>query len=303
MPLSRYIAFLLVGALVGVWLLTAAPAAADAEQSQTSEDKDKAEPVKAAAIDPSDFNVGGAGDLLIAPTRVVLEGRTRAAEITLHNKGAKEATYRVSFAHVTMDDNGRYTELKDQAAQNKALRFADELLRYSPHQVTLKPGESQVVKVMVRPSEGLAEGEYCSHLLFRAVPDASAGEDVEATKVQDGKITIHLVPIYGVSIPVIVRHGTLSAQARVSNVRLSGRNLLLTLTRSGTASVYGDVIATEAGSDTVVGQLRGVAVLATNDRRNVSMPLTAQAHGTLTVEYRQRVEDGGKVLDKTSIAL
>ena len=97
--------------------------------------------------------------------------------------------------------------------------------------------------------------------------------------------------------------GTLAAQAKMSNARLSGKNILLTITRSGNKSVYGDVIATKAGSDTIVGQLRGVAVLATNDRRNVSIPLVAPASGTLNIEYRERAEDGGKVLDKTSVKM
>lgn len=264
---------------------------------------DTTQAAKLPAIDPNDVNTGGAGDLLVAPTRVVLGGHARTAEILLNNKGTKEATYRISFAHIRMDDDGRYIELNDKAAQNPALKFADAILRYSPHQVTLEPGETQVVKVMVRPSEGLADGEYCSHLLFRAVPDASAGHDVEAVKPEPGKISVRLIPIYGVSIPVIVRRGNLSAQAKIGNARRSGQNILLTISRSGTESVYGDVIATEAASGTVVGQLRGVAVPATNARRNVSVPLAAAAQGIVTVEYRQRTEDGGKVLDKTSVTL
>jgi len=306
-------------AVLGGWFLAYGASAyahpVDAvEDNAVAEDSDKPAPppetvpdaaqsAKPVALNPDDVNTGGAGDLLLAPTRVVLDGHARAAEIMLNNKGYKEATYRITFTHVKMDDNGRYTPVDDKVASDPALKFADKVLRYSPHQVTLKPGETQVVKVMARPSEGLAEGEYCSHLMFMAVPDASMGEDVEATKPADGKISVHLIPIYGVSIPVIVRHGTLEAQAKMGNVRLSGKNILLTIARSGNKSVYGDVIATEAGSNKVVGQLRGIAVLATNDRRNLSLPLTAPAKGTLTIEYRERAEDGGKVLDKTSITM
>jgi len=299
----------LAALLMSGWLMAyGVPTWADSQQadqavSAPEASSNTAQTAKTAALDPSDINTGGAGDLLVAPTRVVLDGHLRAAEIMLNNKGTKEATYRISFTHVKMDDNGRYIEVGDKDAQNPGLKFADDIIRYSPHQVTLRPGETQVVKVMVRPSEGLAEGEYCSHLMFRAMPDASMGKDIEAQKPEHGKISVHLIPIYGVSIPIIVRHGTLAAQAKVSNARLSGNNLTLTITRSGNKSVYGDVIATEAGSDTVVGQLRGVAVLATNERRNVSIPLTAPVTGALSVEYRERAEDGGKVLDKTSVKM
>jgi hypothetical protein len=54
---------------------------------------------------------GGAGDLLVAPTRVVLEGRTRTAEITLVNIGREPATYRISLYHLRMLESGEMKEI------------------------------------------------------------------------------------------------------------------------------------------------------------------------------------------------
>ena len=54
---------------------------------------------------------GGAGDLLVAPTRVVLEGTKRGAELTLLNVGAKPATYRISFLEMEMTPEGELKEL------------------------------------------------------------------------------------------------------------------------------------------------------------------------------------------------
>jgi len=245
------------------------------------------------------LNSGGAGDLLVAPTRVVLESRARAAEITLSNKGSKEATYRISFTYLHMQADGSYKEItKDEA--KTTVNSADELLRYSPHQVVLKPGESQIVKVMVRKPEGLADGEYVSHMLFRAVPDVASGEDVEAKTTDSSQISIRLIPVYGVSIPVIVRQGELKAQAKLDNAQIANGSLSVTIKRTGTKSLYGDVIVTQGSSKNIVGQLRGVAVLAYNNERNISVPLTA-ATGPVTVEYREREEDGGKTLDKLEL--
>ncbi len=243
-------------------------------------------------------NSGGAGDLLVAPTRVVLDGKTKAAEITLSNRASKEATYRISFTHLSMDDNGKYTELNDASA-SKDSTSADSLLRYSPHQVTLKAGESQTVKVMARPAETTADGEYCSHLLFRAVPEATTGEDVEAKKaVANNQISVRLIPVYGVSIPVIVRKGALDAQVKLNGIKVTDKSLVVTINRTGTKSVYGDVIITEGNTDNVLGQIRGVAVLLPNAKRHVTIPLTHTPQNALTVEYREREEDGGKTLDK-----
>lgn len=246
---------------------------------------------------PPTLDQGGAGDLLVAPTRVVLEARTRAAEIILNNKGAKEATYRISFTHLRMGSNGAYQEISEDEAKN-TLKIADDLIRYSPRQVTLKPGESQVVKVMLRKPEGLADGEYTSHMLFRAVPELATGEDVEAQKSDDGKISIRLIPVYGVSIPIVVRQGDLSAQAKLTNASVANNTLSITIARTGNKSVFGDIIVSASGSH-VIGQLRGINVMSYSDSRVVSLPLSAPA--PFAIEYREREEDGGKVLDKIEI--
>lgn len=247
-----------------------------------------------AAPDPKDENTGGAGDLLVAPTRVVLEGNRRAAEVVLSNTGSKEATYRVELVHLHMDENGKYIELKDSELEKYGDKWADKMLRYSPHQVTLKPKETQTVKLMVRKVEGMPDGEYRSHLAFHANPQKAVGEDIEAPPVEEGKIAIRLLPVYGVSIPVIVRQGELSAKAGISALKQEGKKATVTLTRSGSRSVFGDVLLLSAGK--VVGQLRGVAVLPPATKRNVTIELAGNAVGPLTAEYRARADEGGGTL-------
>jgi hypothetical protein len=49
---------------------------------------------------------GGIGDLLVTPTRIVLDRRTRTAEIALINTGNSPATYRIETQHMRMKENG-----------------------------------------------------------------------------------------------------------------------------------------------------------------------------------------------------
>lgn len=253
----------------------------------------------AATAEPAVTSDKGEGDLLIAPTRVVLEGRDKATDIMLSNKGSKEATYRISFTHLRMQPTGSYTEITEEEAKN-TIKSADDLIRYSPRQVTLKPGETQIVKIMVRKPEGLADGEYTSHMLFRAVPDLTTGEDVETSKVKDDKISVRLIPVYGVSIPIIVRQGELTAQAKLEDIKVSANSFAANIHRTGNKSVFGDVIVSKSGTQEVVGQLRGIGVLSYADKRQVAFELKPYT-GPLTVEYRERAEDGGKTLDKQEI--
>ncbi len=43
-----------------------------------------------------------AGGVMITPTRIVFEGRTRSAEVTVRNSGTASATYRISFKNMRM---------------------------------------------------------------------------------------------------------------------------------------------------------------------------------------------------------
>ena len=166
------------------------------------------------AVAPADLP--GIGDLLVAPTRIVFEGRTRAAELTLLNIGKQTATYRISFTHLRMGETG---DLKEIEKAEPGDQFADDLVRYSPRQVTLDPNVAQTIRLQVRKPEGLADGEYRSHLLFRAVPPESSQPEtsVEVAEKKTG-YSIRLTPIYGVSIPVIVRSGKTSVKASLSDL-------------------------------------------------------------------------------------
>lgn len=107
------------------------------------------------------------GDLTVSPTRLILGERDRSAQISLINRGADEATYRIEFVQYRMDENGQLQEIEEP---NELEKFADPLIRFSPRQVLLKPNEAQTVRLLVRKPKDLAPGEYRSHLLFPDYP-------------------------------------------------------------------------------------------------------------------------------------
>ncbi|HXO20041.1 MAG TPA: molecular chaperone [Thermoanaerobaculia bacterium] len=231
------------------------------------------------ALGATAAHASGPSDLLVAPTRVVFEGRLRTAEITLVNIGSSTATYRISFVHLRMSEEGGTKEIETAGAE-PGERFADELIRYSPRQVTLEPNVAQTVRIQVRKPEDLAPGEYRSHLLFRAVP--SAGRDAK-TAEDATAFSVKLTAIYGVSIPVIVRQGDTSAKATLSDLEIvppSGAEampaLRFRISRTGNQSIYGNLRVTfvpAGGKASVVGLANGVAVYTPNPVRRAVIPL------------------------------
>ncbi len=243
-----------------------------------------------------------AGDLLVAPTRVVLDG-TRGTEVILNNVGNEPATYRISLELRRMNADGNLDEVVagNETEKEKATLA---MVSYAPRRVTLPPNQPQVVRVGARFAPDLPDGEYRGHLLFRAVPvpqPATAGP-------REG-LSIALTPIYGVTIPVIVRKGTLVATAKISDVRLlrngGQATLAFTLTRSGDRSVYGRLRVTKAGTAKPLYEARGIAVYAELSQRTVSLTLppevAASMAGTVTVQYLEDNDTGGVIAEAQGV--
>lgn len=255
----------------------------------------------------------GAGDLIVAPTRVVLEGRTRSAQLTLSNTGSATSTYRISIVNLRMTEDGAITEI---TKPDEGQLFAEKLFRYSPRQITLEPGGVQAVRILLRKPKGLKEGEYRSHIFFRAVPQ-DAGESVNQAPTGDG-LQIRLIPIYGITLPIIVRHGKTEFKASLSNLKINppaDQNPLSTLSfrisREGLSSAFGDLTATfvaASGEKTVIGEVQRLAVYTPNKARNVSISLRVPetlklSNGEVKLAFRAIEDDGGKILAEKSLKL
>lgn len=255
----------------------------------------------------------GAGDLVVAPTRVVFEGRTRSAQLGLVNKGSETATYRISIINMRMDENGNMTEIaKPEGGQ----QFADRLFRYSPRQVDLEPGASQAIRLLLRKPKDLPDGEYRSHILMRAIPKDS-GESVEQAADTQGGAAVRLIPIFGIAIPVIVRHGDVNYSVAVENPVIvppteEGQlnRVRFSLVRSGNRSSFGDLAAklNVGGKEIVLSQIKRLAVYTPNQSRTVEMALripdgVSLSGNKLTISYHQIADEGGKLLGETTISI
>lgn len=261
--------------------------------------------LSAAALCVAAFPAQAAGDLLVAPTRVILDG-SRGTEVVLNNVGAEPATYRISLEIKRMTPEGGLEEI-DEAKMTPAERAALDMIAFSPRRVTLPPNQPQVIRVGVRLPEGLAPGEYRAHMLFRAVPDAApAPAAADPSKPAPTGVSIALTPIYGITIPIIVRVGDLGASATIGNAWVGetkdGPAFEFDLTRTGNRSVYGDIEVTRPGLPEPLLLARGIAVYPEIGARKVSLrvppELAAQLKGPVQIRYTEDREVGGATIDQ-----
>ena len=71
-----------------------------------------------------------------------------------------------------------------------------------------------MTRLAARPDADLPDGEYRVHMSFKAIPKPR--EVTEATPAETDGVAIQLIPIYSVTIPIIVRHGRVEAQVAIS---------------------------------------------------------------------------------------
>jgi P pilus assembly chaperone PapD len=245
----------------------------------------------------------GVGDLLVAPTRIVLDGR-RGAEVILNNIGDDVATYRVTTELRRMTPDGN---LVDVTEPNAGEKVAQEMLLYAPRRITLPPNQPQAIRLSARAPEGLPDGEYRVHMLFRAVPPPRS--QVSPQKI-DG-VAFQLRPIYGVTIPVIIRLGHLEAKAAIANVRkvtADGKPAIaLDISRAGDRSTFGAVKVFKAGVAEPIALVNGIAVYTEVGQRSVTIPIDpaqlANASGQVTVQYVEPTDTGPVTLAETSAVL
>lgn len=230
----------------------------------------------AALITPAG-SVMAQGNLLITPKRIVFEGQTRSFDVNLANVGSDTAKYTISMVQVRMKEDGGFETITEP---DPGQRFADRFIRFFPRSVVLGPNESQSVKVQLTRTGELTPGEYRSHMYFRATPEeAPLGQ--EDPNRDTTILTVQLTPIFGISIPVIIRVGENDSKVTLSDVALefpagSAPFLKMTFNRTGSMSVYGDIAVDHVspqGVTTRIGIANGVAVYTPNSKRSFRLPL------------------------------
>lgn len=238
------------------------------------------------------------GNLILYPRRIIFEGSKRIEEINLANTGKDTATYQISILEMRMKDDGNFEEIfKPDSAQ----LFAEPYIRIFPRKVTLGPNETQVVKVQLSGSAKMNNGEYRSHLYFRAIQNIKP-KGFEPEPDTKG-ISVRITPVFGISIPVLIRVGEqnpriTASQLSLSDIKDSTAVLNLTLNRTGSSSMYGNIIIDynrDGNHNQRLAEADGVAVYTPNKLRHIRIQLpkrkgVAYTTGKISIRYESSSE-------------
>lgn len=252
------------------------------------------------------------GNLIITPKRVVFEGSKQKEELNLVNMGKEAATYTITFTQRNMKEDGSF-EIINQPDSGQM--FADPFLRVFPRQVSLAPGEAQVIVLQFRKKPEMIAGEYRSHLTFRHEKEYQP-LGMENSANDSTLLNVQLIPKFGISIPVIIRTGEVQATVSLDNIKLNlqpdlPKTLSVTINRTGNSSVYGNIMVDyqpARGKPIQVGGSKSLAVYTNINKRNVLIKLafppgTPINSGKLIVSFTSPADTSFEVYAKEEIQL
>lgn len=263
-----------------------------------------------ATLWPSPSRADEKAEITLLPTRIVMGKTDRFATVTVKNSGQAEGNYTTDLIDMQMREDGMVVPLPEGQADEFS---AKPYLHMAPRSFTLKPGESQNVRILLRKPENLAPGEYRSHLQVRLANDnvTAAAKPVKNSTAIAVKTNIVLV------IPVIFRNGDTTLSMKIEDAKLThdarGAPVLdMYLARTGDRSSMGDIavnyIPPGGGSPKLLKSFPGVPVYRPTARRLIAVPLdvppgTNLGEGTLDITYTAQAKEGGQQLAEARLAL
>jgi P pilus assembly chaperone PapD len=247
------------------------------------------------------------GDLVIAPTRIVLDDKNRVNEINLVNTGAQSVRYRITIVDMEMSEDGAMKRIQSSDTS------AAGILRLSPREVLLQPGVSQRIKIAALFPEGAQDRELRSHLSFEQILPPREGNPSPDGPGSGLSIRLNVRSV--VTIPVICRHGRLFAETSISSASIendqTGSSVRFALTRTGSRSVRGDVTVlfepTDGGAKVLLGRIVGLPVYCPNADRIVTLRLARDVRslgkGSVIVSFAEPDKSRGAATARSVIRL
>lgn len=178
--------------------------------------------------------------VLIAPTAVFVDARTRTASLMIINPNETTAEVEIAtlFAYPVTDSIGQLV-LRTPEQPDSTMPSAAEWVRPFPRRMSLAPKAQQTVRLLVSPPPSLPDGEYWTRIVVTA-----RGGRLPITESRDsGTVSVGLSVEVRAILPLLYRKGRLTSGVTLSDLRGErvGDSLLVRakLTRTGSAAALG----------------------------------------------------------------
>lgn len=225
--------------------------------------------------------------VVVAPHAVYLDHRTRSASVTLYNPGADpaEVTIATFYGYPVTDSVGHFM-LQVPDSVDPSMPSAEGWIDAFPRRMTIPPLTRQTVRLLARPPQGLADGEYWARISISTKGGAIPVQGADTAAISIG-LTLEVRTI----IPLIYRKGPVTTGVTASRLRatISGDSLVarVRLERQGTAAFVGTAKGTlVSASGAAVATFQQPVAVYYDAEPVFELPITGLPSGT----YRLRLE-------------
>jgi P pilus assembly chaperone PapD len=180
--------------------------------------------------------------VMVAPTAVFMDHRTRSGQVTLVNPGTDPVEVSISvFYGYTVTDSLGQLSLKTVEQPDSTDPSAAGWLQAFPRRLTVAPHDRQTIRLLATPPPGLKDGEYWARIAFHA----KAGQLPVAGVTDTARIKIGLNLEVRTIIGLVYRKGPMQSSIALSDARATMRGDSLEvrarLTRQGNGAYFGTV--------------------------------------------------------------
>jgi hypothetical protein len=172
---------------------------------------------------------------------VYIDSQSRSSALTLFNPGDRTEEIRIDFAfgYPQTNESGEIVvPLTDTAPAGEPSALS--WLSAFPQRLRLEPGERQVVRLIARPPDGIAEGEYWARVMVHA---EGGQQPIESN--QDG-VALQIDVKTVIVVAVNYRNGDVGTGITIddASATLQGDSLIheFHVTRTGNAAYLGRVV-------------------------------------------------------------
>jgi hypothetical protein len=182
--------------------------------------------------------VAGQG-VLVAPHAIFVDHRTRSGSFEVYNPSPDPVEVSIStiYGYPVTDSLGHLTLATFEHPEPAAPSAAGWIEAF-PRRVTLRPNQRQTIRLLARPPQGLADGEYWTRLVVQSDGGRIAVENPDSSGISVG-ITLSVRTL----VSLMYRKGPLATGVRLEGLSglVRGDTLVVAsrLTREGTAAYLG----------------------------------------------------------------
>lgn len=233
-------------------------------------------------------SVHAAASIHFSKHRFIFDDGLRKDSLQLTNSGLDSARCRMSTANFLMTEKGPGKAAKPT---DKTPYSAAKILRFSPRQVTIGPGNNQTVRIASRRKPNIKDGEYLSYLKIdcEEIPNANMTNDPGFT----------VKPKFKYYVPLQVRVGKLTATTNFNNVQLINSNGGYTVKfeqiRIGGRSIIGDIQIREIKSGNILGSVSNTVIYVPFEKKEYAINLTQRPNGPLELLFNEDILTRGEL--------